>query len=68
MLRSSRIRPGAAALVEIVEQFLAVLDEPKIVDDAALLERVRGEHAIFFVVVGEKDDDRFCVSGHVLLE
>src|SRR6185436_20294902 len=50
-----------------VEKLLAVLDEPKIVDDAALRERVRGEHAVLLVVVGQQDHDRFAGVVHEFL-
>jgi hypothetical protein len=56
----------SAALVKVIEELFAIFDETKIVHDAALHERVGGQHPVFFVIVGEKDDDRFCVCGHGL--
>src|SRR5215217_6316985 len=47
-----------AAVVEVVEQLFAVLDEPQVVGEAALLKRLARHHAVVRVVVGNQDRDR----------
>src|SRR5512146_57921 len=47
-----------ATLVQVVEQLLAVLDEPKLVRNVRVLQRLLGQHPVVLIIVADEDRDR----------